>query len=51
MKSYAQGLKSDQNSTVVLPPGQVSAAATVEDVESVTEANKARLDWLDLLKS
>ena len=47
MKSYAQGLDSDQNSTVVLQPGQVSAAATVEDVESDTEANKAGLDWLD----
>ena len=47
MKIYAQGLQSDQNSAVVLPPGQVSAAATVEDVESETEANKAGLDWLD----
>ena len=32
-----------------MPPGQASAAATT--VEADTEANKARLDWLDLLKS
>ena len=38
MEIYAQGLKSDQNSAVVLPPGQVSGAATVE---AAAKANRA----------
>ena len=41
MEIYAQGLKSDQNSAVVLPPGQVSAAATVEAAEKGNNAGEA----------